>query len=307
MFIEQGRPIITFTANLAAETTYYVDDWGPGQTSRATRERFQVGGKGINVSKMLKRLQAQTTAVCFPGGNFGNNCKSWLNEHEIPYKAFTRHCITRSGSIIRTRGKEEISILGLDCHVSQAAVEQCMEYLSSLEGPCIITICGVIPDWPSASWQPLRDWISSRESRFDLAIDTYGKGLRWFAKQSPSLIKINRDELVTLFDEDVSMIDTASLLERIAKLYSSGTWIVTDGSSPIFFRCPQGTVYSFQPRAAHCISPIGCGDIFFATYLHCIYNKSLNPKSAVALAAEYASRNAESEGIADFSLEVEPN
>ena len=45
MFPEQGRPIITFTANLAAETTYYVEDWGPGQTSRATRERFQVGGK----------------------------------------------------------------------------------------------------------------------------------------------------------------------------------------------------------------------------------------------------------------------
>jgi len=307
MFPEQGRPIITFTANLAAETTYYVDDWGPGQTSRATRERFQVGGKGINVSKMLKRLQAQTTAVCFPGGNFGDNCKSWLDEYEIPYKAFTRDCITRSGSIIRAPGKEEISILGLDCQVSQAAVEKCVEYLSSLEGPYIIAVCGVIPDWPSAHWQPLRDWISNRESRFDLAIDTYGKGLRWFAKQSPSLIKINRDELVTLFDDDVSMIDTTSLLERVAKVYNSGTWIVTDGSSPVFCRCPQGKVYSFQPRAAHCISPIRCGDVFFATYLHAIYNKGLNRESAVALAAEYASRNTESEGIADFSLEVEPN
>ncbi len=87
-------PIYTFTANLVAETTYYVDEWGAGKTSRASKERFQVGGKGINASKMLRRLEAETTAVCFPGGVFGEYCQLQLEQDNIPYKGFTKGCIT---------------------------------------------------------------------------------------------------------------------------------------------------------------------------------------------------------------------
>lgn len=295
--------IITFTANLAAETTYYVDDWGPGQTSRATRECFQVGGKGINVSKMLKRLHHPTTAVCFPGGHFGDYCRSWLDENGIPYQAFTRDCITRSGSIIRDPRDKEISILGLDCQVSKIAVQQSMEFLSNLSAPYTLAICGVLPDWTSDQWQPLREWISHRDSKVDLAIDTYGEGLRWFVKQSPDIVKINRDELNTLFDEDVSANDAPTLLEQVAQSYQSGAWIVTDGSGPIFCRSTAGAIHSHQPRATNCVSPIGCGDVFFATYLHAIRDSSVDSKAALALAAKYASRNAASEGIADFNLD----
>jgi len=299
----QEHPIITFTANLAAETTYYVDDWGPGQTSRATRERFQVGGKGINVSKMLKRLQHPTTAVCFPGGCLGDYCRSWLDENGIPYRAFTHDCVTRSGSIIRAPKNKEISILGLDCQVSEIAVEQSVEYLSGLSAPYTLAICGVIPNWASDHWQPLRNWIAQRPPGIALAIDTYGEGLRWFVEQSPDVVKINRDELNTLSDGDASETDTETLLEQVAQAYNSGTWIITDGSGPIFCRSPEGTIHSIQPRETHCVSPIGCGDVFFATYLHAINDSGIDPEAALGLAAEYASRNAASEGIADFSLD----
>ncbi len=306
MSLEQRHPIITFTANLAAETTYYVDDWGPGQTSRAVRERFQVGGKGINVSKMLGRLQSPTIAACFPGGHFGDYCRSWLDEKKIPYKAFTRDCITRSATIVRAPVKEELSILGLDCRVSKIAVEQCIEYLLNLPRPYTLAICGVIPQWLSETWQPLRDWISNRDSRISLAIDTYGDGLRWFVEQSPDIVKINRDELNTLFDDNVSNYSTGDLVEKAASQYQSAQWIVTDGAGPIFCRAFEGTRHKLVPRKTRCVSPIGCGDVFFATYLQAVIHSGRDPKKSLALAAEYASRNAESEGIADFSLDIDP-
>ena len=71
------------------------------------------------------------------------------------------------------------------------------------------------PDWTSDQWQPLREWISHRDSKVDLAIDTYGEGLRWFVKQSPDIVKINRDELVTLFDEDVSANDALHFWSKL--------------------------------------------------------------------------------------------
>ena len=297
-------PIVTLTANLVAETTYYVGDWGPGKTSRATKERFQVGGKGINVSKMLVRLDADTTTVCFPGGSFGPSCTKSLEAENIPFQAFTTDCVTRSGSIIRSPGSKEISILGLDCQVSKRAVHDCVEYLSTLDRPYLLAVCGVFPNWDSETWEPLRDWLSRREEFVELAVDTYGPGLKGFVQQSPALVKINRDELEMFFDHDVSDAPTDSLLDQIEATYDCPQWIITDGENPIWIKIKNESCVSIQPRPAKCVSPIGCGDVFFATLLNGIVN---HPETGIVdtvrLAAEYASRNAESHGIADFEIE----
>lgn len=303
MTLKPKIPIITLTGNLVAETTYYVDDWGPGKTSRATKERFQVGGKGINVSKMLVRLSAETTAVCFPGGSFGPSCLGSLESESIPFQAFTTDCVTRSGSIIRSPESEEISILGLDCQVSQLAMQECVEYLSGLKTPYILAICGVFPNWESESWNPLRSWLPQRDRSVSLAVDTYGPGLQWFVEQSPALVKINRDELEMFFDHDVSEISTDSLLDQIEPIYNCPQWIITDGENPIWNKAKSEPCISVQPRSAKCVSPIGCGDVFFATLLDGIANRpETNIIDIIHLAAEYASRNAESHGIADFEI-----
>lgn len=66
--------IFTLTGNLLAERTLEFDRWTAGKTQRAGRETFQVGGKGINVSKMLTRLRVPNTALCFTGGAPGAEC-----------------------------------------------------------------------------------------------------------------------------------------------------------------------------------------------------------------------------------------
>jgi len=296
-------PILTFTANLVAETTYYVSDWGEGQTSRAARERFQVGGKGINVSKMLQRLGADTTAICFPGGAFGPMCEKWLIDRGIQFKAFSQGCVTRSGSIIRAPNAKEISILGIDSTVSAESVQESVDYISSQSEPCILAICGVVQDWENAVWNPMREWLPNRGEHIRLAIDTYGPGLPWFALQKPDIIKINRQELEALFDEDVRDSPTEHLMKRIAENYDCPLWIVTDGEAEIW-TMPRGSQpYQTRPPSVDCLSPIGCGDVFFATLLDQRYNHPTNSLSdAIKLAAEYASRDAASTEIASFTL-----
>ena len=298
-------PIITLTANIVAETTYYVSDWGAGKTSRATEERFQVGGKGINVSKMLQRLGAETTALCFPGGYFGPICEQWLTERKRHFKSFSSGCITRSGAIIRAPRSEEISILGIDSHVSAESVQDCVNYLKGLSEPYVLAICGVFQEWESSNWDPLRDWLPNREKHVNLAVDTYGPSLPWFARQQPNVAKINRQELETLFDESVSASPTEDLMKRVTENYDCPLWIVTDGESEIWTFEAGGQPQAIQPPIVECLSPIGCGDVFFATLLDQQYNhpdRSL--ESAIELAANYASRNAASTEVATFSLEL---
>lgn len=296
--------ILTFTANIVAETTYYVSDWRAGQTSRATQERFQVGGKGINVSKMLQRLGADTTAICFPGGDFGPMCEQWLIDHERHFKSFSEGCITRSGSIVRAPRLKEVSILGTDSHVSIESAQNSVNYLASLTDPYILAICGVFQDWDKPNWKPLRDWLPNRGEHVRLAVDTYGPSLPWFARQKPDIIKINRQELETLFDENVSDSPTHLLMKRASRNHDCPLWIVTDGESAIWTLEPGGEPRATQPPAADCLSPIGCGDVFFATLLDQRYNHPENElTAAIELSAEYASRNAASTEIASFSLE----
>ena len=103
-----GMPkVITFTANLLAETTYEFSSWKPGKTQRAKGESFQVGGKGINVSKMLNRFGSENLALCFPGGAFGPVCERWLADQGIETLAFHEGCETRSGSVVRSEEMEE--------------------------------------------------------------------------------------------------------------------------------------------------------------------------------------------------------
>ena len=294
-------PIITFTANLLAETTYSFPPWEPGQIRRAIDESFQVGGKGINVSKMLLRLQGTTTAICFPGGSFGQLCQEWLRENEIPTELFTHGCITRSGSVIRSENQPETTFLGIDCSVSKAAVEQAMQYLSSIDGPFVFAICGSVQNWDASCWNPLRAWLENRNENSILAIDTYGPSLDWIARHEPDCIKINRDELAILADG--SSASTPELISLASEKYPCPLWIVTDGGNDVWVKHGDLEPTAYLPPAIDCISPTGCGDIFFATLLNGLYQKDdYSLHHLVMQSMEYASRNAASPGIADFEL-----
>ncbi|MEM9159602.1 MAG: PfkB family carbohydrate kinase [Verrucomicrobiota bacterium] len=293
--------ILTFTANLLAETTYYVNGWTEGQTSRANRETFQVGGKGINVSKMLNRLNAENLALCFPGGNFGPATIDWLENEGIAHRAFIEDCVTRSGSIVRAPGKDETTVLGLDSYVSPKSIQSCIDYLNLTSAPYVFAICGSIPSWNSEKWKPLRNWIQNRPENVHLVVDCYGPALHWLVAQNPALIKINRQELETLFPDNKEE-PTPKLLERTHPLSQTRLWVITDGANKIWFRDYED-IASHQPDEAKCISPVGCGDVFYATLLECLYNNAgYAMTEAISRASRYASLNAASEGIADFPM-----
>jgi len=295
------NPIFTFTANLLAETTYTLPPWEPGQTRRALEESFQVGGKGINVSKMLRRLGGETKAICFPGGPAGQFCQEWLREKSIPIEANTHACHTRLGTVVRSDNQPETTFLGLDSIVSKAAVEQAMLFLASINTPFVFAISGSIQNWDNGCWNPLRSWLENRGANTILAIDTYGAPLEWIARQEPDCIKINRDELALLIPD--KSLSTSDKITAANERYPCPLWIITEGSRETWVKHGELEPKAYLPPAINCVSPTGCGDVFFATLLNGLYQKeeySLN--HLIIQCLEYASRNATLPGIAEFEL-----
>lgn len=286
-------PILTFTGNLLAERTLEFDAWSPGRTQRARATSFQVGGKGINVARMLTRLGMTNTALCFAGGATGAECESWLAARGVAHRVFRTSASTRSGTVVRTadgstESRPETTFLGPDVPPDAAAVQACANFLNAQPNGGVLAVCGSIPGWADASFAPLRAAFSSWAHRGVLAVDTYGPALADLVALGPDLVKINAQELAGLPE---------SL--RPGRTAEATRWIVTDGPGPVRVRDAAGE-RSFNPPPVTEVSPTGSGDVLLAGVLAALHGRGATLDEAVVFALPYAAANAAHPGVAEF-------
>lgn len=287
----------TLTGNLLAERTLEFTRWVAGKTQRATGESFQVGGKGINVSKMLTRLGVPNTALCFTGGAPGLECETWLKQRGFAYRVFDTGRPTRTGTVVRAAGEPETTFLGPDVAPSAHAIRDCARFIDEQPDGSLLAVCGSLPGWPTAEFDPLRDALDRWLRRGTLAVDTYGPPLAWLARKPVALVKINAAEFRTLSD---AIQPLPAALEKISRRSEPKAWIVSDGPEPVWFTERGTTPASVAPPAIKEVSATGSGDVFFASVLHSLFIRRISLDQAVATALPLAAANAAHPGIAEF-------
>lgn len=287
--------IFTLTGNLLAERTLEFETWAPGRTQRARRETFQVGGKGINVSKMLTRLQIPNTALAFAGGAPGVECEAWLQQRGFSYRTFPTSAGTRSGLVVRDDSGQvgETTLLGPDVAPDAAAVAACAAFLEAQPDGQVLALCGSFPGWTTREFDPLRASFERWLKRGALVADTYGPPLAWVAAHPLALVKINVDELRSLPGASLD-----ALPENVRH------WIVTDGGGPVRFRTRGGPLQTETPPAIREVSPTGSGDVLFAAVIAALFCRGFSLTEAVRAAIPYAAANAAHPGVAEFELPV---
>jgi fructose-1-phosphate kinase PfkB-like protein len=284
--------VFTLTGNLLAERTLELPQWSPGKTQRATRETFQVGGKGINVSKMLSRLGVPNTALCFTGGAPGAECEGWMREHRFAFRAFPVKAPTRAGTVVRdASGRHaETTFLGPDAAPDLAAVVACADFLDAQPARQLLALCGSFPGWTSPGFDRLRSSLDRWAEKGSLIVDSYGPALADLIARPIELLKINEDELRTL----------PFTLEGLPPHVKSA--IITDGPRAVRIRESGGEIEKFIPPAVREISATGSGDVLLACVLEARYVRKLPLRDAVSFAIPYAAANAAHPGIAEFPL-----
>lgn len=302
MSVSNPPAILTLTGNLLAERTLEFSDWSVGRTQRAQRESFQVGGKGINVSKMLHRLGAPTTALYFAGGASGAECEQWLGRQKFSSHAFLTLPSTRLGIVVRGGHYPETTFFGPDTAPDATAVRACADYLDAQPSGQVLAICGSMPGWSTPEFEPLRAALGRWLERGQLVADSYGPPLAWLAGQPLALIKINATELRTLFPRTSAATSTPELLNSGSQSWRARRWIITDGAASVWFRDGAGEPTSLPSPPVQEVSPTGSGDVLFACVLDAHFRRGLSLAEAVALALPYAAANAAHPGIAEFPL-----
>lgn len=286
-----GPPhIFTLTGNLLAERTLTFANWAPGKTQRAIGETFQVGGKGINVSKMLNRFGTRNTALCFTGGASGVESETWLRAHGFVFRSFAIRAPTRSGTVVRCPDQPETTFLGPDTPPDIAALQACADFLDSQDDDQVLALCGSFPGWSDSTFDILRTAIVRWLKRGKVFADVYGAPLAWIFERPVELIKINADELLP-FAPDLANLPPTSAAKR---------WIVTNGPGPGQTRDRDGSLAQAIPPRIQEVSPTGSGDVLFACVLHALCVRGMTLSEAVAFALPYAAANASHLGIAEF-------
>ncbi len=294
-----SRRIHTFTANLLWETTYRAGSWMPGDTVRAESESVQVGGKGINVSRMLNRLGAANTAILFPAGTVGALCTEWLENHGLSTRTFEADGETRTGFVVRSQGMPETTFLGEDRPPNEVALRDCCDYLLEIPEGDALAVCGSIPGWAAPAFDPLRETLDRLIRKLFVAVDTCGPPLSWFAERPVGLVKINEREF-----QGIRPGDHTTLREIHRHRVSPRAWVVTDGKRNVKIIGPENEYFEKNPPPVQEVSPTGSGDVFLAAFLHARLNEGKSMVEAADEAIPLAAANCTSHGIADYPDEL---
>ena len=262
--------ISTVTLNPALDKTVYVPKLVANDTNRVTKVEVDAGGKGINCSRMLKELGAQTKAVTFLGGDSGDFIRMVLDREGIavdgvPTQRPTRTCIAVEESAnappttLNERGGpiEHPELVALLEKAKDAARESSyMVFGGSVP-------LGINEDVYNA----LVQIAAAGGAR--AVLDADGKALHLGIKAKPFMIKPNRDEAERALKLGfASKADVARAALNFAELGIELVVISLGKQGAV--ACCDGVIYDVVPPEVKSISTIGSGDSLIAGVLYAL-------------------------------------
>ncbi|MBN3553227.1 1-phosphofructokinase [Fictibacillus nanhaiensis] len=255
--------IYTCTLNPSIDYVARVEDFKEGQINRTSDTFIYPGGKGINVSRVLKHLGIESTALGFTGGFTGAFIKEFLTQDHIQHDFIEVSEVTRIN--VKLKSHKETEINGQGPVISLENQQNLLQKINNMRKDEFLLLAGSIP--PSISDDFYADIAKKcKDKGVHVVIDGAGEPLRKTLKHQPFLIKPNHHELGELFQTNVHTKEDAifygkKLLETgvqnvIVSMAGDGA-IFLNKDSVLVSTVPDGTVKN----------SVGAGDSVVAGFL----------------------------------------
>ena len=257
--------IYTVTLNPSLDYVVDVDEFELGRTNRAVSERLYAGGKGINVSFVLKNLGFESTALGFSAGFTGEEIKKQIQERGI-----TENLITvlngQSRINIKLRGQQETEINGMGPDIEKEHIQQLLKKLSVLSPGDYLILAGSVP--MKINDTIYYDILKTLDKKgIKAVVDTTGDLLLNVLKYHPFLIKPNIHELSELFSTEIKTKE--EVVQYGLKLQDMGAQnvIVSMAGDGAVFICENGEIYKSEAPKGVVKNSVGAGDSMVAGFL----------------------------------------
>ena len=260
--------IITVTLNPAVDQTLELERLTLGDTNRVRDSRIDPGGKGINVSRVLRELGRESLATGFAPGSLGRFVEHSLLEQGILCDFVHTRGQTRTNLTVVDDSVHETTLLSyrgpeLDPRHVQTLETRLRRFISSGDW---LVVAGSIPP-------PLEPWVCARllelarlrgaHTVLDADADVLTAGL----SARPDIVKSNHHEAERLLGRT---LDTDELLFGAAEEMRSegaGTAVITAGARGAVAVGHEGAWRAWAPPTV-VVSAVGAGDALLAGMLY---------------------------------------
>ena len=284
--------IYTVTFNPAIDyVVRMTDDLKPGMTNRSASEECYFGGKGINVSTILKNLGLESTALGFIAGFTGDAIKKSVDEKGIKAD-FVKLPEGISRINVKIKGKEETELNAQGPMIPESSQKELFKKLNQLKDGDTLILAGSIPSsLPSDVYEKIIEQIKDR--KIDVVVDATKDLLLNVLKYHPFLIKPNNHELGEMFGKELKTDD--ELEEHAKKLQEmgarnvlismagDGAMLIAETGEKFRIGVPKGTVKN----------SVGAGDSMVAGFIagfkkNHSYEKALKMGTAAGSATAFS-------------------
>lgn len=262
--------IITITLNPAIDKTIEVPNLNLEQLNKVEAMRSDVGGKGINVSRVLKALGSDSLAMGFAGGNAGQFILQGLSSQGIVHDFITVEGETRTNLKVFDQSTTQITEInepGPD--VRDAHLNDLKERLKrQMTSETLVVLSGSIPKTlPSSTYAELIKMIKEQGAK--VFLDADGEVFKTAVGERPNFIKPNKDELERYFGK--KLITEDDILEAIRYFVEIGVEhvFITMGKEGSYYGSKEH-FYKMSPLKVRAHSSVGAGDAFVAAVTHAV-------------------------------------
>lgn len=283
--------IYTLTLNPAVDYYISVNNLTLGNVNRTACESIRFGGKGINVSLVLKELGVKSVCLGFVGGFTGNALENHLKQNGIDcdfvgVAGNTRINVKLNDTDINAAGPQ----------ISPKDTENLYLKLENIQKDDFLVLSGSVPkSLPQDIYSTIIESLQNKGVNF--VVDAEKDLLLETLEYKPFLIKPNHHELGEIFGVEINDFDTALIYaEKLQKMGAQNV-MVTLGEKGAVLVDQNGIAHTQAAPKGETVSAVGSGDSTVAAFL-AEYLKSGDYKTCLKLSVAAGSATAFSDGLA---------
>ena len=252
--------IYTLTLNPAIDRELTVEKVEYDAVLSANRARVDIGGKGFNVSRLLKSLGTPNTALGFIGGRTGDRLLHGLQDLDIQTDFVSISGETRTNiSIVTEKHDHYIKVNEKGPLVDEPKQRELLDKVASIAGPedWWVLAGSLPPGVPDSFYAEIINVLN--EHKAITVLDTTGESLRLGCEARPFLIKPNAEETHKLTGLPVDT--TEQIATAATELCKMGTQnvVISLGKKGALLRTADESWLIHSPQIQE-KNPIGAGD-----------------------------------------------
>ncbi|HTY36514.1 MAG TPA: hexose kinase [Bacteroidota bacterium] len=259
--------VLTITLNPMLDKTVHIGQLQRGAIHRATAMETVPGGKGINVSRQLKRLGIRTLATGFLGGDAGHRISEMLTAEGVDHEFVMTNARTRDGVTYLEPDGTWTAVFEPAFAIDAMSVDALRSKFDKLIPQCSWVMCGGSSPGEETDDLFFEAIVKAHDAGLPSVLDSYGNAFGRAMKAKPTMVKPNKKEFESTYNARLE--SAGDYVDAINFLFSQGAnyCIITDGGSP-FYAGVKGHYWKVSPPAVRTVNPTGSGDAMIAGILY---------------------------------------